>query len=383
MHALRQDARRTVLFTAFEPSGDAHAAPVIRAIRERKPHWRVVALGGRRMAAAGAEVLIRTADDGSMVIPAWSKVQAVRRAAAFVTEWVAQHPVAVHVPVDSPAANFPICARTRAAGAKIVHLVAPQLWAWAPWRIHKLRRLTDHVCCLLPFEQEWFRSRGVPATFVGHPVINRGASHDPEAPPTLGLLPEGSPRVLLLPGSRQSEVDRNARLLVRAFEAVRTACPEAVALVVAASADAATRFARKVPVMPERMAMATGAIDAGVAWCDMAVAVSGTVTLDVARQRKPMIGVYRTGLVSWLGSHVILQAPNRLLPNVLAGRRIVPEFVPCWRGVRVPAAARALATSKDARDAQWKELDALMRTFDGHDPAAESTRIIIAHAETG
>jgi lipid-A-disaccharide synthase len=115
----------------------------------------------------------------------------------------------------------------------------------------------------------------------------------------------------------------------------------------------------------------------------MAVAVSGTVTLDVARQRKPMIGVYRTGLVSWLGSHVILQAPNRLLPNVLAGRRIVPEFVPCWRGVRVPAAARSLATSNMARDAQWKELDALMRTFDGHDPAAESTRIILAHVESG
>jgi len=382
MHALRQDAPRTVLFTAFEPSGDAHAAPVIRAIRERKPHWRVVALGGRRMAAAGAEVLIRTADDGSMVIPAWSKVQSVRRAAAFVTDWVAGNPLSVHVPVDSPAANFPICARTRAAGARVVHLVAPQLWAWAPWRIRKLRRLTDHVCCLLPFEQEWFRSRGVPATFVGHPVINRGPSHDAEAPATLGLLPDGSPRVLLLPGSRQSEVDRNSRLLVRAFEAVRDECPEAVALVVAASADAAARFARRVPQMPERMAMATGAIDAGVAWCDMAIAVSGTVTLDVARQRKPMIGIYRTGLVSWLGSHVILQAPNRLLPNVLAGRRIVPEFVPCWRGVGVPGAARHLATRKGARDAQSGELDAVMRTFDGHDPAAESTRIIIAHAES-
>ena len=383
MHASRQDAPRTVLFTAFEPSGDAHAAPIIRAIRERKPHWRVVALGGRRMAAAGAELLVRTADDGSMVIPAWSKVQAVRRAAAFVTEWVARHPVAVHVPVDSPAANFPICARTRAAGAKIVHLVAPQLWAWAPWRIRKLRRLTDHVCCLLPFEEQWFRSRGVPATFVGHPVINRGPSHDPEAPPTLGLLPQGSPRVLLLPGSRAAEVDRNSRLLVRAFGAVREACPEAVALVVAASADAAARFARKVPQMPDRMAMATGAIDAGVAWCDMAVAVSGTVTLDVARQRKPMIGVYRTGLVSWLGSHVILQAPNRLLPNVLAGRRIVPEFVPCWRGLKVPATARMLASDAAARATQSAALDAIMRTFDGHDPAAESTRLIIANAESG
>ncbi len=129
--------------------------------------------------------------------------------------------------------------------------------------------------------------------------------------------------------------------------------------------------------------MATGAIDAGVAWCDMAIAVSGTVTLDVARQRKPMIGVYRTGLVSWLGSHVILKAPNRLLPNVLAGRRIVPEFVPCWRGIGVPSAARLLASDAAARAAQSTALDAVMRTFDGHDPASESTRIIIAHAESG
>lgn len=332
------------------------------------------------MAAAGAEMLGRTADDGSMGIPALSKVRAVRAAAALVEEWCASNPVRVHVPVDSPAANFPMCARTRARGARIVHLVAPQLWAWAPWRIGKLRRLTDHVCCLLPFEEGWFRERGVQATFVGHPVINRTA-HEPVGAPTLGLLPDGSPRILLLPGSRAAEVDRNSRLLVRAFEAVRERSPGAVGLVVAASEDAATRFLRRVRSMPKRVAMATGAIDSGVEWCDMAIAVSGTVTLDVARQRKPMIGIYRTGLVSWLGSHLILRAPDRLLPNVLAGHRIVPEFVPCWRGRAVPATAAALAADESLRAAQSSALDAIMRTFDGHDPAAESARIIIDLAE--
>ena len=86
--------------------------------------------------------------------------------------WLDANPVAVHVPVDSPAANFPSCKIAKARGAKVVHLVAPQVWAWGKWRVNKLRRLTSFVCCLLPFEEQYFKERNVPAEFVGHPLFD-------------------------------------------------------------------------------------------------------------------------------------------------------------------------------------------------------------------
>ena len=155
--------RGTVLFTAFEPSGDAHAAPVVKALRGLAPDLFVAAWGGPKLHEAGATVIERSADDGAMGLSALSRMGAVRRHAAAIDRWRSQHRVTVHVPVDSPAANFPIARRFKRSGVRVCHLVAPQLWAWGAWRLNKLRRCTDCVLCLLPFEEKWFRDRQISA----------------------------------------------------------------------------------------------------------------------------------------------------------------------------------------------------------------------------
>ncbi len=366
-----------ILFTAFEPSGDAHAAPVIAALRAREPGLRIVAWGGPKMAAAGAQMMGRTADDGEMGIPALRKVLAIRRTAQAISAWAKSTRVAVHVPVDSPAANFPMCARMKRRGARIVHLVAPQIWAWGPWRIRKLRRLTDHVICLLPFEEAWFRSRGVPATFVGHPVMNdpRTWASDGEG----GFEPaSGSPRLLLLPGSRSIEVERNGSVLMEVADAVRAQHSDASVVIAAANPSIATRMAQLVGPLPPRTAMMTGVIDAAAAWCDFAVAVSGTVSLDLTRAHKPLIGIYRTSRFSACGARVMLRAPFRLLPNILAQRELVPEFIP-YAGPSAPIIAAALDLAKSAErraiiSAGMREICAL---FAGHDPGEESATVIL------
>ena len=225
-------ARKVVLFTAQEPSGDAHAAPVIARLREAYPDIEPVAWGGPKMAAAGATMLGRTADDGVMGLAGISKVAEVKRLHDEIVAWARANPVAVHMPVDSPSANYPLCARLKPLGARVVNLVAPQLWAWAPWRIRKVRRLSDVMLCLLPFEEEWFRSRGVTAKFVGHPVLSKPLDLA-QCAEEAKRLPQGSPRVLLLPGSRSSEVRRNGRLLADIFALVRAAMPGARAVAVA------------------------------------------------------------------------------------------------------------------------------------------------------
>ncbi len=369
-----------VLFTAFEPSGDAHAAPVIAELRRRHPDLQVVAWGGPRMEAAGATIIERSADDGAMGLSALSRVGVVRRHQAAIARWAQAHRVAVHVPVDSPAANFPVARRMRARGVRVCHLVAPQLWAWGPWRLGKLRRSTDCVLCLLPFEEKWFRDRQVPAKFIGHPVINRVVS--PEATARASELPPGAPRLLILPGSRSSEVRANLPILMRAHADLQARFRKLTSVIVAANEDLlALVRARLGGSLPSGVNLVAGEIDAAIAWCDLALCVSGTVSLDLTRQARPMVAVYKVSPISWLGARLLLTTPHRLLPNILAGERIVPEFVPHMGGAApVSKAAEELLTDQKRMRQSSDALRKVLAMYKGHDPAREAADAILALA---
>ncbi len=380
--------RPIILFTAFEPSGDDHASAVIEAIRRRHPDADIRAWGGPKMLAAGAELIARTGDDAVMGVPGLAKIREHKRINADIARWVAEHPVAVHVPVDSPAANFPVCAITKRAGAKVVHLVAPQLWAWGPWRIKKLRRLTDHVLCLLPFEESWFRERGVRATFIGHPLFDH-------APDTAALddaiagWPTGNPRVAIMPGSRPSEMQGNFTLLLAAYNRLAREHP-AMRGVVAATRPEVEPVLRRLAAdarleWPESLSVRFGATDAVVRWCDLALVVSGTVTLQIARQHRPMVIVYKSSRLLWaLVARWVIRTPFFTLPNLVAGREIVPELVPHFGGAD-PIADRAVALleSPDAAAAQKRELAAIADRFRGRHAATEAAAIIAEHAGLG
>lgn len=367
----------SILFTAFEPSGDLHAAPVIAALREMAPDLPIHAWGGPSMAEAGAVVVEQTAGDGVIALPSLKRIGAFFGELRRIETFAARERVALHVPVDSPAANFPIAKRLRKRGARVVHLVAPQFWAWGGWRRRKLKRITSMVLCLLPFEEEWFRSRGILAKFVGHPVVNR--SLDRAALAAAGSdLPRGSPRLLLLPGSRSSEIRRNLPLLLDAFAELQGRGRGTAGLVAAAAPEQIPEIRRRFPNLPTGLHLVSGRLEQAIAWCDLALTVSGTVSLDVARQCKPMVGVYRTGLLGVIGAKLLLQVPDRLLPNILAGRRIVPEFVPHYGGAGriVEAASELLADSRRLAETS-EELRRVLGQFKGHDYAQESAREIL------
>jgi lipid-A-disaccharide synthase len=285
--------------------------------------------------------------------------------------------VVVHVPVDSPAANFPICKILRRRGVKTVHLVAPQLWAWGRWRLGKLRRLTDLVLCLLPFEEQWFNDRGIPARFIGHPAINRLIDQQ-ELRQHMHGLPQGAPRIALFPGSRSQEARANTRLLLNAYVELQSRHQGASGLVVAASPAIAKIVRRKIKTFPTNLHMVSHQAEAVIAWCDLALAVSGTITLEIARQCKPMIGVYKTDLLSWLGSKLILRTPFRLLPNIIAEREIVPEFVPHAGGAGpvIREASRILSDSKHAA-LQSEQLKRVCLRFANKQPAREAAAHIV------
>lgn len=377
--------RPLILFTAFEPSGDDHASAVIEALKAAHPDADIRAWGGPKMQAAGAEIVARTGDDAVMGMPGLAKIREHKKINAEIERWVAQNPVAVHVPVDSPAANFPVCAITKAAGAKVVHLVAPQLWAWGPWRINKLRRLTDHVLCLLPFEEPWFRERGVRASFIGHPLFD----HAPDTAvldDAIADWPTGQPRVALMPGSRPSEMRANFALLLGAYNRLAREHP-GMRGVVAATRPEVEANLRQIAKdanldWPDSLAIRFGSTDAVVRWCEMALVVSGTVTLQIARQHRPMVIVYKSSRLLWaLVARWVIKTPFFTLPNLVAGREIVPELVPHFGGAD-PIANRAVALLEDpdASGAQRRELAAIAGRFEGHHAATEAAAIIAQHA---
>ncbi len=381
--------RKTILFTALEPSGDAHAAPVIARLVEKYPEVEVVAWGGPKMEAAGARMLGRTADDGVMGLVGVGKVLEVKALHDEIVAWARRNPVAVHMPVDSPSANYPLCARLKPLGARVVNLVAPQLWAWAPWRIGKVRRLSDVLLCLLPFEEEWFRERGVVAKYVGHPVLSKAldeAAIDAEA----SQLPLATPRIVLLPGSRSSEVRANTRLLLDAFALIRARHERAHAVVVASNAANAAHFLRAaggaLPAAVTVIDASNGqSIEGAIRWSELALAVSGTVSLDCTRQAKPMVGVYRTSMLAVLAARLVIRAPHLLLPNIIAKRTIVPEFVP-FAGHASTIATHALAILDDetVRTRMIGDLKDVAAKFTERDPApiAAETLARVARGET-
>jgi lipid-A-disaccharide synthase len=364
----------TVFLSAFEPSGDDLAAAVIRALRAQRRDLKLIAVGGPKMAEAGADVLEITTENPVMGLPGLRTIIDHMELNERIAGILADRPIDLHVPTDSPAANFPLCKITRAMGARIVHVVAPQMWAWGAWRVRKLRRLTDLVLCLLPFEPEWFAARGVPAEFVGHPMFD-----DPLEPG-----PEGDPDVVaLLPGSRSKEFQRVFPLQLEILAALRRTRPGLKAVVAAVSAAAEQEMrdvAARTSGWPPGAEVVVADVDAAIARAGFVIACSGTVSLRVARHRRPMIVVYRVEPVGYaLIGRRLIASELRALPNLAAGRRIVPEFIPL-EGPAAPAiaAAERLLASTEARAEQVAELDRIARLFESRTAANDAAARILA-----
>ena len=371
-----------ILFTAFEPSGDRLAAPVIRALRAAGARVEIWALGGPRMQDAGAQMIDQTTDDAVMLLSAAARIGEHRRILGKLKRWMAKHSLSALVPVDSPAANWSICKMVRRSHphARIIHLAAPQLWAWGAWRIAKLRRLTDHVLCLLPFEPQWFSTRGVRATFVGHPLFTKppNGNWSPTGP-RRRFYESGEPRLALLPGSRrQSEVRVNWPTMLAVAEQLKQTLPDLQCKVAATDSQAAALITRlnKRSGLGQTMVIETDKVDQVLRWTDVALIVSGTATLHAVAAGTPMVVVYNTGWCKWhLMGKWIVRTRTFTLPNLVAEPaglgRVVPELVPHF-GQCPPlvAALEPLLREPGLRRDQTAALAQIAQAFDGPDFAA-------------
>jgi lipid-A-disaccharide synthase len=316
--------------SAGEPSGDAHAAPVVVALRRRIPGLAVEAFGGPALEAAGATVLDRM-EAMSVVgfVEALSTIPAHRRLAARTRRSLAAGRYQAVMLVDYPGYHLRFAPQVTALQVPVLYYIAPQLWAWAPGRIKRMTGNVRQLAVILPFEEKFFRDRGIPTTFVGHPLKDRAPLPTREDARRALKLDARRPVLGVFPGSRRQEVAHMWTRFRDAALQVRAALPD-VQLVVAGTDRATYPDPREIPVAYGDPGLVFAAADAGL--CK-----SGTTTLEAALADLPMAIAYRMNGLSYFIARRLLQVPRVGLVNLVAEREVAPELL------QGQAAPRALA----------------------------------------
>jgi len=319
---------RVIFISAADVSGDRHAAGLIQSLYHQLDDVRFIGIGGKCMERAGCELLDRPVDQASMTTGVFEHLGYFRRLIRKAKRAIKQIRPNVHVPVNSPAINWHLARTAKRSSIPVVYYIAPQTWAWAPWRVRKLRKYTDAVACILPFEQDYFRTRAVNATYVGHPLFDELPAAKP--PDLASAYQTGQWEIVLLPGSRESEIKNHAPGLVRVMELLSERYPSANFTITAideASADIIQQSAGR-----EDLPISTEDINSILSRSHFAIVASGTVTLQVAHFGLPMVIFYRVWKWGYrLIGRWLIRTKYLSLVNILAGEQLVPELMP-WFG---------------------------------------------------
>ncbi|HTW95842.1 MAG TPA: hypothetical protein VMD30_13650 [Tepidisphaeraceae bacterium] len=352
---------RRVFITVGEVSGDRNAANFARELKKLDPDVILEGLGGPAMEAAGVRIYHDTVRKSAMGFRAMLRAWEVHRLLRWTQDHYRRSRPDLHVCVDSWSMNCNFASLAKKNGVNVLYYIAPQAWASREGRVKRLRQSVDRLACILPFEEEWFGSRGVPATFVGHPLFDHLASQERRgAPRDISLRP---PVIGLLPGSRRGVAANNFPSLIDVAREILVQFPQASFLIpTTPNTESIVRDALKTlgPQAAQFTAKLDG-FDEMVPACDLCITVSGTATLHVASYNVPMIVVYRGSRILWhLLGRWIIRTRTFALVNVLhtagTGDRshLVREFIP-WYGQSGPVAQAAIEMLKNPRQLQEQQ----------------------------
>ena len=318
-----------LFISAGEPSGDLHGANLVRAILARHPSANICGFGGDRMAAAGADLHYPLTDLAVMWfgkamahLPTFFKPG--RRAEVYFRS---RKPDAV-VLIDYPGFNFALAKRAHRAGVPVYYFVPPQLWGWAGWRSEKMRKWVRTVLTALPFEDDWYRARGVHTQYVGHPYFDELAAQRLDPAFMSAQQATGGSVVALLPGSRNQEVAANFDLMLASAGRVREAVP-GVRFLVAAFNDRQAAECRKAAAgsgVP--LEVHVGRTPEIIELADAAAAVSGSVGLELMTRLTPTVVVYRVSPALNFVGRRLATCKYISLVNLLADEAVFPEHIP-------------------------------------------------------
>ena len=320
---------KRVMICAGEASGDLHASNLIRATLEIDPDISFYGLGGEMMKAAGCEIVIDSSEFGiiglSEVLSGYNRIKA---ALDRFKRMVEETPPSLVVFIDYPEFNTRLAGHARKCGVPVLYYISPQVWAWRKGRAKKIARIVDHMAVVFPFEVEIYEKEGLKTTFVGHPLID-AVKVEKDAAEIRRELGVGKNKKLigLLPGSRSKEIQALLPAMLESAEIMASRSPEFEFVIPLAHTVERRMVEDMLSLYTLNAKVVEGKTHEVMKGADLLFVASGTATLETAILGTPMVVVYRTSALTYHLVKLIASAKYIALPNIVAGREIVPELI--------------------------------------------------------
>ncbi|MBK5290882.1 MAG: lipid-A-disaccharide synthase [Acidobacteriia bacterium] len=319
-----------ILVSAGEASGDLYTASLVASLRNRLPEVEFHGCAGPRMRAAGVHQVIDAANLNVVgLIEVVRHIPRIYREYRKLSDWARRERPAVAILTDSPDFHLRLARRLKRQGIPVIYLIAPQVWAWRSGRIAQMRRNIRELLCIFPFEVEFFARHQMPATYIGHPLtrlVKPAFTRDEFL--RKHRIPANRPIVTLLPGSRPGEMSRHLPLLARAAELMNRR--QATTFLLATPAGLISRLGASFftePIGSAAIQHIEGETWDTIAHADLALAASGTVTIEAALLGTPMVAYYKVNPLSWWMGRFLVKVPFFSMVNLIAGRQVVPEMI--------------------------------------------------------
>lgn len=368
---------KRVLIVAGDPSGDLVASQLVESLKRLQPGLFVVGVGGARLEKASDKFLVNIVKRHALGFAISPKTIFYFRHILndVIMKEMKENPPDAVIPVDFYGFNSRVAKAAKKLGRRVFYYASPQFWATRPYRADNLRSSVDLFLCLFPFELDFYRKKNIPAQFVGHPLLDFLPEIKMERPLRVESM------IGLLPGSRPGEIKRHLPVMVEACDKIASLCP-------------GVRFVMfTVPNVPRELyheilseAKPTRCLieliqDEGYAWrsqLDLAITASGMETLENALLGIPMVIMYKTNWITYCVARAIIRIPHLGMPNLLAGRKIVPEFIQ-HEATPDNIALPILQWLKDpkARQLLRNELIGLREKFGGNGASDRAARAIL------
>jgi lipid-A-disaccharide synthase len=322
----------TIGIVAGEASGDLLGSHLIAALKQRRPDLEFIGIAGPKMMAAGAKTMFsmeKLAVRGYFeVLRHYLGIHKIRR---DLIKYFLQNPPDLFIGVDAPDFNLGLEQKLRRSGITTIHYVSPSIWAWRKRRVKFIKHAADQVLCLFPFEKPLYEDAGIAATYVGHPLADViPLKSDKTLMRSELQISDAGHVIALLPGSRQSELDYMADLFVKTAMRINQDVPNVLFLVPLVSRETRVKFELAIEhnqAFDIQFKLLFGHAQKALAAADGAIVASGTATLEAALLKCPMVVTYRMSRLSWPLMKRMGYLPWVGLPNIIAGKFLVPELL--------------------------------------------------------
>lgn len=320
---------KRVMIIAGEASGDLHAAKLVREVKEKNTDISFYGIGGKNMSEAGVETLVDSAELAVVglfeVLAHWNTISGALKKMQHLLR---TDPPDLLVLTDYPDFNLRLAKTAKECGVKVLYYISPQVWAWRQKRVFKIRKLVDMMAVVFPFEEVFYKKYDVPVRFVGHPLVDEiHVTNNIQALKNEFFLDNEKPVIGLFPGSRQSEIKRLLPIIVESALQIAQEKPDAQFVIPVASTLKEEDIQPYFDGAELDMRIISQRSHDVMAVCDAVISVSGTVTLELALLKKPMVVINKISKFSYFFVSRMLRIDHVALCNIVADKRVVPELI--------------------------------------------------------